>query len=92
MSQSPSATRLLGMRVMKVLLWRGQMMQRKKGIRGRKGRKLGPRGKRSIYFIFVSFVSFSSLTTYSRKTWADCQHEDNIDNAKGTPAHLQLCV
>ena len=60
--------------------------------KGKKGSKLGTRGKRSIYFIFVSFVSFSSLTTYSRKTWADHQHEDNIENPKGTPAHPQPYV
>ncbi|KIJ89984.1 hypothetical protein K443DRAFT_15618 [Laccaria amethystina LaAM-08-1] len=27
-----------------------------------------------------------------RKVWADRQHEDEIENAKGTPAHLQPCV
>ncbi|KIJ99616.1 hypothetical protein K443DRAFT_8260 [Laccaria amethystina LaAM-08-1] len=26
----------------------------------------------------------------NKKTWADCQQEDQIENAKGTPARLQL--
>ena len=48
-------------------------------------------GKKEVFFL-VSFVSFSSLTTYSRKTRADWQHEDNVENAKGTPTQLQPCV
>jgi len=108
MSQLPNATRLLGVTVMlgmtvmlplmilplmmQPLLWRKQMMQRKEGRRGRRGRKLGQRGKTCIYFIFLIFFSFSFLTTCSRKTWADRQHEDKIENAKGTPACLQPCV
>ena len=63
----------------------------KEGNKGKKGKKTGAKGKKK-YLFFVCFVSFSSLTTYSRKTWADRQHEDNIENAKGTPAHLQPCV
>ena len=64
----------------------------KGGKKGKKGKKTGTKGKTCIYFIFLIFFSFSSLTTCSRKMWADCQHEDKIENAKGTPAHLQPCV
>jgi hypothetical protein len=64
-------------------------MERKEG---RRGRKLGPREKTGIYSLSLSFVFFNSLTTCSRKTLADRQHEDKIENAKGTPARLQPCV
>jgi hypothetical protein len=97
MSQPTNATKLLRMTVMMglmmlPLLWRRQMKQGKEGRRGRRGRKLGPRGRTSIYFIFLNFVSSHSLTTSSRKTWADRQQEDQIENAKGTPARLQPYV
>ena len=64
----------------------------KEGKKGKKGKKTGAKGKQKYVFYFCQLCPFSSLTTYSRKTWADRQHEDNVENAKGTPAHLQLCV
>jgi hypothetical protein len=64
----------------------------KGGKKGKKGKKTWAKGKNKYYFIFLSFVSSHSLTTSSRKTWADRQQEDQIENAKGTPARLQPCV
>ncbi|EDR13066.1 uncharacterized protein LACBIDRAFT_322487 [Laccaria bicolor S238N-H82] len=55
----------------------------KGGKKGKKGRKTGERKKTGAK------GKNTSLTTCSRKTWADRQHEDTIENAKGTPAHLQ---
>jgi hypothetical protein len=68
------------------------MKQGKEERRGKKLRKLGPREKPRICFIFPTLFSFNSLITFRRKMWADRQHEDEIENAKGTPAHLQPCV
>ena len=54
--------------------------------------KKGKKGKKTYLFYFWSALSLSAHSTYSRKTWADRQHEDNVENAKGTPTQLQPCV
>ena len=64
----------------------------KGGKKGKKAKKTGTKGKNMYLFYFLTSVPFNSLTTSSRKTWADRQQEDEIENVKGTPARLQPCV
>ena len=69
-------------------------MHRKKGGKSKKkGKKTGGKAKKTYLFYFLIFIFyFNTPTTSSRKTWADRQDEDDIENAKGTPTRLQPYV
>ena len=64
----------------------------KGGKKGKKSKKSKGKGKNKYLCFFLIIYYFNALSTSSRKTWADCQDEDEIENAKGTPTHLQPCV
>lgn len=60
----------------------------KGGKKGKKAKKTGKKGKNTYLFFFIIVSYPITSTTSSRKTWAERQHEDEIENAKGTPAKL----
>ena len=67
------------------------MKGRKEGRRGRKQRKLGEKAKTRIYSFIYLFIFYLIIsTTSSRKTWAERQDEDEVENAKGMPARIKL--
>jgi len=64
------------------------MKARKEGRRERKQRKPGEKAKTRIYLFIIIFYLIISITS-SRKTWAERQDEDEVENTKGIPAQLK---
>jgi len=65
---------------------------KKGGKKGKKAKKTGGKGKNMYlsFFIIISYL-ITSITS-SRKTWAERQDEDEVENAKGIPAHIKPYV
>ena len=61
----------------------------KGGKKGKKAKKTGGKGKNTyLSFFIIIFYLITSITS-SRKTWAEHWEEDEVENAKGIPAHLK---
>ena len=67
-----------------------QIEAMKGGKKGKKAKKTGGNGKNMyLSFFIIIFYLITSITS-SRKTWAECWEEDEVENAKGIPAHLKV--
>jgi hypothetical protein len=57
----------------------------KEGKKRKKAKKTGGKGKNMYLFFFIIIFYLITSTSSSRKTWAERQHEDELENAKGAP-------
>jgi len=62
---------------------------KKGGKKGKKAKKTGGKGKNTYLSLFIIIFYLIISITSSRKTWAERQDEDEVENAKGIPARLK---